>query len=91
MEYSKGWMTNSVIGMCNLYFTVVLLQVTKVDFKKARTNQKPVLRSLDPNQGELWNSQRHSPISLELDNFLGPRRTKLYKVSMFPAALLENF
>jgi len=49
-------MSNSVIGMCNLNLTVVLLQVTKVDFQKASTNEKLVLRSLDPIQGELWNS-----------------------------------
>jgi hypothetical protein len=50
-------MSNSVIGMCNLNLAVVFfLQVTNVDFQKASTNEKLVLRSLDPIQGELWNS-----------------------------------
>jgi len=35
-------MSNSVIGMCNVNLTVVLLQVTKVDFQKASTNEKQV-------------------------------------------------
>jgi len=55
-ECSKKLMSNSVSGICNLNLTVVLLQVTKVDFQEASTNEKLVLRSLDPIQGELWNS-----------------------------------
>jgi len=55
-DCSKELMSNSVTGMCNLTLTVVLLQVTKVDFQKASTNEKLVLRSLDLIQDELCKS-----------------------------------